>query len=162
MIDLIGSCSMLFSIPSLIPMMQHSMLPPTSPLLCMVCAPWVHVLTIEKIMAWVKETDPVKAVSVYWLTGLAGLGKTTIAYTICKLLKEARVPFISFFCLHQLDSKYSKLLVLTLCRNLAELFSSYALEVLPILESDSSIVDKELCQQMDELLVKPWMASLAS
>ena len=111
-------------------------------------------------MAWAKETDPAKALSVYWLTGLAGLGKTTIAYTICKLLEETKVPFTSFFCSRQLDSKNSKLLVTTLCRNLAELFSSYASEVLPILESNSSIVDAELCRQMDELLAKPWMASL--
>ena len=111
-------------------------------------------------MAWAKETDPAKAPSVYWLTGLAGLGKTTIAYTICKLLKEDNVPFTSFFCSRQLDSKNSKLLVTTLCCNLAELFSSYASEVLPILESNSSIVDAELCQQMDELLAKPWKASL--
>ena len=111
-------------------------------------------------MAWAKETDPTKAPSVYWLTGLAGLGKTTIAYTICKQLKEAKVPFTSF-CSRQLDSKNSKLLVTTLCRSLAELFSSYASQVLPILESDSSIIDAELCQQMDELLVKPWKDSLA-
>ena len=96
-------------------------------------------------MAWAKETDPVKAPSVYWLTGLAGLGKTTIAYTICKQLEESRVPFTSFFCLRQLDSKNSKLLVTTLCRNLAELFSSYASEVLPILKSNSSFVHAELC-----------------
>ena len=37
---------------------------------------------IDKIMAWVKESDPAKAPSVYWLTGLAGLGKTTIAYML--------------------------------------------------------------------------------
>ena len=70
------------------------------------------------------------------------------------------MPFTSFFCSRQLDSKNSKLLVTTLCRNLAELFSSYASEVLPILKSSSSIVDAQLCRQMDELLAKPWMASL--
>ena len=114
-------------------------------------------------MAWANETDPAKAPSVYWLTGLAGLGKTTIAYTICKRLEEeAKVPFTSFFCSRQLDSKNSKLLVTTLCRNLAELFSSYASQVLPILESNSSIKDSELCRQMDELLAKPWKASLVS
>ena len=111
-------------------------------------------------MVWAKETDPAKAPSVYWLTGLAGLGKRTIAYTIYKLLEEAKVPFTSFFCSCQLDNKYSKLLVMTLCRNHAELFSSYALEILPILECNSSIVEAELHRQMDELLVKPWKASL--
>ena len=114
-------------------------------------------------MAWANETDPMKAPSVYWLTGLAGLGKTTIAYTICKCLEEeAKVPFTSFFCSRQLDSKNSKLLVTTLCRNLAELFPSYASQVLPILENNSSIVDAELHRQMDDLLAKPWNASLVS
>ena len=112
-------------------------------------------------MAWAKEADPAKAPSVYWLTGLAGLGKTTIAYTICERLEEAEVPFTSFFCSRQLDSKSSKLLVTTLCRNLAELFSSYASQVLPILESNSSIADAQLRRQMDELLAKPWKASLS-
>jgi hypothetical protein len=112
-------------------------------------------------MEWAKEADPVKAPSVYWLNGLAGLGKTTIAYTICTLLEKAGIPLASFFCSLQLDSKNSKLLITTLCRYLAELFSSYASEVLPVLESNSKIVDAELRLQMDELLAKPWQASLA-
>jgi adenylylsulfate kinase-like enzyme len=92
-------------------------------------------------MAWVNEKDPTKAPPVYWLTGLAGLGKTTIAYTICELLNEARLPFASFFCSLQLDSRNSKLLVTTLCRDLAELYNSYAANVLPILETNSKVVD---------------------
>ena len=48
------------------------------------CAKDTCVDIIEKIIVWANEPDPVKALSVYWLTGLAGLGKTTIAYTICK------------------------------------------------------------------------------
>jgi len=112
-------------------------------------------------MRWAKETDPAKAPSVYWLNGLAGLGKTTIAYTICKRLEEDGAPFASFFCSLQLDSKNSKLLITTLCRDLAELFSSYASEVLPVLESNSKIVDAELDKQMNELLAKPWQASFA-
>jgi len=114
----------------------------------------------EQIMGWAKETDPLKAPSVYWLNGLAGLGKTTIAYTVCKLLEEAGVPFASF-CSRQLDSKNSKLLIPTLCRDLAELFSLYALDVLPVLESNPKIVDAKLHQQMDELLAEPWQASIA-
>ena len=125
------------------------------------CTEGTRVEIIEKIMAWAKETDPAKAPPVYWLTGLAGLGKTTIAYTICKRLEEeTEVPFTSFFCSRQLDSKDSKLLVTTLCRNLAELFSSYASQVLRILENDSKIKDAQLRRQMDKLLAEPWKASL--
>jgi hypothetical protein len=125
------------------------------------CTKDTRVDIIAQIMGWAEETDTEKAPSVYWLNGLAGLGKTTIAYTICELLENAGVPFASFFCSRQLDSKNSKLLVTTLCRDLAELFSSYASEVLPVLESNSKIVDAALRRQMDELLAKPWQASLA-
>ena len=111
-------------------------------------------------MKWVKETDSTQAPSVYWLTGLAGLGKTTIAYTICEELKSTGIPFVSFFCSRQLDSKNSKLLVTTICRDLAELFSSFASELLPVLERDSKIVHAWLPLQMEELLANPWKTSL--
>ncbi|KAG5652136.1 hypothetical protein H0H81_006173 [Sphagnurus paluster] len=108
------------------------------------CTKDTRVDIIEQIMEWVKEPVCTKAPSVYWLNGLAGLGKTTIAYTICEQLEEASIPFASFFCSRQLDSKDSKLLITMLCRNLAEQFSSFASAVLPVLERDSSIVDARL------------------
>ena len=92
---------------------------------------------------------------------MAGLGKTTIAYTICELLDEARLPFASFFCSLQLDSRNSKLLVTTLCQDLAELYNSYAANVSSVLETNSKVVDARLRIQIDELLAKPWQASLA-
>jgi len=125
------------------------------------CTKGTRVDIIAQIMAWVNEKDPAKAPPVYWLTGLAGLGKTTIAYTICELLKEARLPFVSFFCSLQLDSRNSKLLITTLCRDLAELYNPYAAQVLSILKTNAKIVGAGLRIQIDELLVKPWQASIA-
>ena len=92
---------------------------------------------------------------------MAGLGKTTIAYTICEWLNEACLPFASFFCSLQLDSRNSKLLTTTLCRDLAELYNSYAANVLSILETNSKVVDAGLRIQIDELLARPWQASIA-
>jgi hypothetical protein len=65
---------------------------------------------------------------------LAELSKTTIAYTVCLLLEEAGLPFASFFCSLQLDSK--DFLVSILCR---DLFKSYATNVSPILEGESTL-----------------------
>ena len=115
---------------------------------------------IAQILTWVNE-DPAKAPPVYWLTGLAGLGKTTIAYTICKRLNEARLPFASFFCSRQLDSRNSKLIVTTLCRDLAELYNPYAANVLSILKTNSKAVHAGLRTQIDKLLAKPWQFFLA-
>ena len=116
---------------------------------------------MAQIRAWVDEKDHTKVPPVYWLTGLAGLGKTTIAYTICKSLDEARIPFASFFCSLQLDSKNSKLLVTTLCRDLAEISKSYAANLASVLETNSKAVHAGLRIQIDELMAKPWQASIA-
>ncbi len=122
------------------------------------CTKDTRVDIISEILAWVNDKD---APPVYWLTGLAGLGKTTIAYTICELLEEADLPFASFFCSLQLDSRHSMLLVPTLCHDLAELYTSYADNVLSILETNSKIVhDARLRIQIDKLLVKPWQARI--
>ena len=112
-------------------------------------------------MAWVKEKDVAKAPPVYWLTGLAGLGKTTIAFTICERLNEARLPFSSFFCSLQLDSRDSKLLLPTLCRDLAEKYNSYAANLLSTLVTNSKAANAGLRFQINELLAKPWQASMA-
>ena len=103
--------------------------------------------------------DPSKSPPLYWLAGLAGLGKTTIAYTICESLNDARVPFTSYFCSLQLDSRNSKLLVTTLRRSHAELYDLFAASVLSTLETNSKVVDDVLRMQIDELLAKPWPAS---
>jgi hypothetical protein len=100
-------------------------LPSTSMTLPVVRAHRVHVSTsLRRSWLGLTRTPPV-----YWLTGLAGLGKTAIAYTICGLLNEAHMPLASFFCSLQLDSRNSKLLVTTLCRDLAELYDSYVANV---------------------------------
>ena len=124
------------------------------------CTKDTRVDVIKQIMEWATETDSTKAPSVYWLSGLAGLGKTTIAYTICEELEKADIPFVSFFCSRQLDSKNSKLLITTICRDLAELSSSFASELLPVLERNSKIVHARLPRQMEELFANPWKASL--
>jgi hypothetical protein len=48
-----------------------------------------------------------------------------------------------------------------LCRDLAELDKSYAAAVLSILETNSKAVDAGLHTQINELLAKPWKASIA-
>ena len=86
------------------------------------------------------------------------MSKTTIAYTLCEELKAAGIEFVSF-CSHQLDSKNSKLLITTICCDLAPLFSSFASELLSVLGRDSNIAHARL--QMEELLTNPWKASLS-
>ncbi|KAA1476018.1 hypothetical protein DENSPDRAFT_874362, partial [Dentipellis sp. KUC8613] len=78
----------------------------------------VHIL--DQILAWLRSSD---SEQLFWLTGHAGSGKSTIAYTICDQLSKLHTdaPFVSYFCSRQLDSRAPELLLPTLCSYLAQL-----------------------------------------
>ncbi|KAF8918668.1 hypothetical protein CPB85DRAFT_1430365 [Mucidula mucida] len=125
------------------------------------CTSGTRVEILEKIMSWA-QTDDEESPSVFWLTGLAGTGKTTIAYTICRHLYDGkRLPVSSFFCSRQLNSRDSRLIIPTICRNLAELFRSYANELVPVLQRDSVLPQARIPEQIDKLLVEPWSISIS-
>ncbi|KAF9019013.1 WD40 repeat-like protein [Hymenopellis radicata] len=121
------------------------------------CTAGTRVEILDKIMAWARADD---SPPVFWLTGLAGTGKTTIAYTISERMWAENKLLVSFFCSRQLDSKDSRLIVPTICRNLAELFRSYATKLVPVLQGDSVLGEARIREQVDKLLAGPWSASL--
>ncbi|KAF8996388.1 WD40 repeat-like protein [Hymenopellis radicata] len=123
------------------------------------CTSGTRVEILDKIVSWARD-NTADSPSVFWLTGLAGTGKTTIAYTICERMWAQNKLLVSFFCSRQLDSKDSQLIVPTICRNLAELFRSYATELVPVLQADSVLGEARIHEQIDDLLVAPWSASL--
>ncbi|KAF9024983.1 hypothetical protein BDZ89DRAFT_1040782 [Hymenopellis radicata] len=106
---------------------------------------------LDKIVAWARADDA-DSPPVFWLTGLAGTGKTTIAYTISERMWTENKLVVSFFCSRQLDSKDSRLIVPTICRNLAELFRSYATKLVPVLQGDSVLGEARIREQIDKLL----------
>ncbi|KZV77347.1 hypothetical protein PENSPDRAFT_679523 [Peniophora sp. CONT] len=127
------------------------------------CAKDTRVNIVESIISWARadwsardEVPPI-----YWISGLAGQGKTTIAYTICeRLQKEAKeVSMISFFCSRQLDSHEGRLLVPTLAFRLAERSASYASALLNNLKSAHDLGDQRLEVQISGLLLEPWQKS---
>ncbi|KAF8995595.1 WD40 repeat-like protein [Hymenopellis radicata] len=122
------------------------------------CTAGTRVEILDKIMAWARADDA-DSPPVFWLTGLAGTGKTTIAYTICERMWTENKLLVSFFCSRQLDSKDSRLIVPTICRNLAELFRSYATKLVPVLKGDSVLGEARIHEQIDKLLAGPWSAS---
>ncbi|KAG6901046.1 hypothetical protein C0995_001481 [Termitomyces sp. Mi166 len=125
---------------------------------------------LESIDNWVHDSS---SPAVSWLTGAAGMGKTTIAKTVCEkidplmqshTLNESdlpKQPLVSFFCSRQLDSGKSGLLLPTICRQLCDHSSSYAAAVVAALEQNSGLASATLNVQLEQLLVKPWMATAA-
>ncbi|KAF5365069.1 hypothetical protein D9758_011013 [Tetrapyrgos nigripes] len=136
------------------------------------CTKGTRTEVLEDIRHWLQSEN---AAPVFWLTGAAGMGKTTIAMTICEEIEYlihstvttgpvtndsgGRCPVVSFFASRQLDSGKPQYLLPTICRRLADVSSSYAGQLVGALEGDSGLATDKLDKQFEEMLVKPWQMS---
>ena len=114
----------------------------------------------KDIIAWADSAD---GPPVFWLTGQAGSGKTTIAYTIAQYFEgiektgQHAVLGGTFFCSRQFEETRRQIHIIpTLAYQLARKSRSYAHALNESGKFDS--VDK-LAKQMADLLVDPWQQS---
>ena len=108
---------------------------------------------LDKIETWTKDfyESPV-----YWLNGLAGTGKSTIAQTTAECLFANGQLGASFFC--SCDSKDRSNLHLifpTLSFQLAHRYPDFRSILVPLLQSNPDIGYESLHSQMDRLIVTP-------
>ena len=125
------------------------------------CTPNTRVAILEQIQNWVQDSSSNSA-QVFWLTGHAGSGKSTIAYTIACNFYEGKNMLktlqASFFCSRQFeDTKAQKYIIPTLVHQLAYHSQNFAKS---LFTADRNSVHKHLKQQMQGLLVDPWKESL--
>jgi len=93
---------------------------------------------------------------VFWLNGLAGTGKTTIAQTIAeRVFTDGRLG-ASFFCSRDSEDRSNlKLIFPTLALQLALKYPDFRSALIPLLQSNPRIVRGSLWDQMQHLLVEP-------
>ena len=122
------------------------------------CTPGTREDILQEILTWALD-ERKDALPVYWISGLAGQGKTTIGYTICERLEELDeakdVPVVSFFCSRQLDTHEERLLVSTIALGLADCSASYASMLIEALKAERNLGDQRLRVQMSKLLIDP-------
>ncbi|KAF5311024.1 hypothetical protein D9619_008107 [Psilocybe cf. subviscida] len=118
----------------------------------------------EKIVAWANDTC-LDCPPVVWLTGDAGSGKTTIAYTIAehfdKLEKTGQQIILggTFHCSHQFEETRQQVHIIpTLVYQLARKSGSYYHALHKADKFDS--VDR-LDKQIEDLLAGPWQQSVS-
>jgi hypothetical protein len=81
------------------------------------CTPGTRVSVLQDIMAWATDSD---SSCVFWLNGLAGTGKSTIARTLCEYLHERKLLGASFFISRdQPDRRNPSNIVRTIAHQLA-------------------------------------------
>ena len=112
---------------------------------------------MDKIQSWAHDFDKPP---VYWLNGLAGTGKSTIAQTIAeKLFADGRLG-ASFFCSRDFEDRSDlKLIFPTLAVQLARTYAEFRSIFVPLVQLDPEIAHESLYSQMDRLIVQPLVES---
>lgn len=116
---------------------------------------------IASIMGWCTDSSGPR---VYWLSGMAGTGKSAIARTICDNLLKAspgRLLGGSFFCSRRATAGEQDIqrIIPTLAWQLALLNKSYKAKLVERLKKGLDIVDATVERQLEELIIKPCQQS---
>jgi len=108
---------------------------------------------LNEIEFWMGDFDKPP---VYWLNGLAGTGKSTIAQTIAeRAFADGRLG-ASFFCSRDFsDRRDLHLIFPTLAVQLARRYTKFRSIFIPLVQSDPGIVYESLYNQMKKLIVQP-------
>ncbi|KAG9100798.1 hypothetical protein FS749_012731 [Ceratobasidium sp. UAMH 11750] len=117
------------------------------------CTPNTRVDVLRQLHDWAYDN---KSHRIYWLNGMAGTGKTTIAYSLCAQLERARKLAASFFCSRQLPA----------CRDVNRIIPSIAYQlslfsrpfrraISNVLEENPEAYNQTLPEQFKQLVVDP-------
>jgi len=93
---------------------------------------------------------------VFWLNGLAGTGKSTIAQTFAETSFADGKLGASFFCSRDFDDRSNlRTIFPTLAFQLAHRYPRFREELLPALTASPDVGKESLCSQMEKLIVGP-------
>ena len=108
---------------------------------------------MNKIESWSEDFGKP---SVFWLNGLAGTGKSSIAQTIAEsLFADGRLG-ASFFCSRDFEDRSNLQLIFpTLAIQLAQKYPTFRSSLIPLLQSNPDIIHESLQDQMQNLLIDP-------
>ena len=108
---------------------------------------------LDEIDLWTRDFD---RQPVYWLNGLAGTGKSTIAQTIAeRTFGDGRLG-ASFFCSRDFEDRRNLQLIFpTLAVQLAQRYTAFRSIFVPLVQSDPEIGDETLYGQLKKLIVQP-------
>ncbi|QRV92866.1 WD repeat-containing protein [Ceratobasidium sp. AG-Ba] len=93
---------------------------------------------------------------IYWLNGMAGTGKTTIAYSLCENLQRNNKLAASFFCSRQVpECRDVDRIVPSIVYQLSRLFFPFRRAVDDALQANPDVHNQRIDKQFEKLLVDP-------
>ena len=92
----------------------------------------------------------------FWLNGLAGTGKSTIAQSFSEMVTKEGMLGASFFCSRDyLDRRELRKIIPTLTHQLACHYSQFRSHIITIIKDDPTLAHTSLISQLEKLLVNP-------
>ncbi|KAG8722960.1 hypothetical protein FRC09_005362 [Ceratobasidium sp. 395] len=121
------------------------------------CMPGTRVRTIDDILAWSHDFD--SSQRLLWVYGFAGLGKSSIAASVCKRLEEQDMLAASFFCKRDDPAQRDARCVLnTIVYGLAMKCPAYKQAVVKAIQADSQICTAHMQRRYASLVEEPLKA----
>lgn len=126
------------------------------------CTPGTREKILKDIQKWAANNNPYGPLG-YWMCGMAGTGKSTIAMSTCMTLRDKNALAGTFFCSQQIpECRNYRLIIPTLAYQLAKFSTTFSTFLVNALSRDPSIVAKTPEMHLQELMIKPWKAVINS
>ena len=97
---------------------------------------------------------------VFWLNGLAGTGKSTIAQTFAEIMFAEGKLGASFFCSRDFEDRSNiQMIFPTLAIQLAYRYPPFREQLLQVLRANPGVGQESLCSQLERLIIGPFKAT---
>lgn len=108
---------------------------------------------LEDIFAWSQEKTGSK--TLFWLHGHAGMGKSSIASSVCRKFKQDGTLGAHFFCKRDSDHRSAKYALNTIIHHLALRSKSYGRIVARAIKADDQLPNLSLKDRYTQLIENP-------
>jgi hypothetical protein len=117
------------------------------------CLPGTRTELLSKVEEWAESPH---GKSIFWLNGMAGTGKSTIARTAARSFEgKGQLGATFFFKRGEADRGNVKYLISTITRQLVTKNRHLVPDVLDAINNDPNIASKSISDQFDKLLYQP-------
>ncbi|KAJ7696291.1 hypothetical protein B0H17DRAFT_407217 [Mycena rosella] len=121
------------------------------------CTDNTRVGLISRLKEWARDAQ---SSPIFWLSGMAGTGKSTVAYTLCQHWRKEHRLGASFFCSRNDEKARSRASIIpTIVRQLLPISKPFARSIGDV---HIDVVIPASTRHVDELLVQPWLQAMAS
>jgi hypothetical protein len=104
-------------------------------------------------MDWARDD---RTSNIYWLCGMAGTGKTTIAYSLCERLKKEGRLGASYFCSRTIDeSRNIRAVIPSIAYQLASRSATLRSPIVKAVKEDREITSNQIDTQFTHLIRDP-------